>query len=165
MNSITRKITLLALLGATSAWGAETGTLLKADTLRAQPFGDAKAVAALAAGGKVSILKKDGGWLQVKSGKATGWVRMLSVRTGSATQKPGAASGVLALASGRAGTGKVVATTGIRGLGEEDLKMAKFDEAELKLAESYATSGADARAFAAKGKLVARKLGYLPAPK
>lgn len=156
---------LLALLGLSPAWSAETGTLLKADTLRAQPFGDAKLVATLPAGNKVTILKKDGGWLQVKSPKGTGWVRMLSVRTGDAAKAPGAAAGVLGLASGRAGTGKVVATTGIRGLGEEDLKAARFDEAELKLLDSYATSTDAARAFAAQGKLAARKLAYLPAPK
>ncbi len=163
MKLIRRGIVLLALL-AGPAW-AETGTLVKSDTLRAEPFGDAKTVMALSAGAKVNILKKDGGWLQVKSGKKTGWVRMLSVRTGAAAAKPGAAAGVLSLASGRAGTGKVVATTGIRGLNEEELKAAKFNEAELKLAESYATSRAEATMFASQAKLAPRVVDYLPAPK
>jgi hypothetical protein len=155
---------ILALLVAMAAWSAETGTLLKIDTLRAEPYGDAKTVATFAVGDKVDILKKSGGWLQVKGTKGKGWVRMLSVRTGAASKKGSAASGLLDLASGRTGTGKVVATTGIRGLSEEDLKAAKFNETELKLAESYATSAVDARKFAAQGKLAARKVDYLPAP-
>ena len=164
MNSLKTGVALLALLIMTPAWAAETGTLLKIEAIRAAPFGDAKTMTTLAAGDKVTILKKTGGWLQVKSPKGTGWVRMLSVRKGEASRKPGAATGLLGLASGRAGTGKVVATTGIRGLNEEDLKTAKFNEAELKLAESFATSGGDAHKFAAQGKLVARKFDYLSVP-
>jgi hypothetical protein len=58
----------------------------------------------------------------------------------------------------------VVATTGIRGLNEEELKSAKFNETELKLAESFITSPPEAQKFAAQGKLGARKFDYLPAP-
>ncbi len=155
--------TSLFLLALSPARAVETGTLIKADTLRAEPFGDAKAVVTLATGVKVDILQKNGGWLQVKSAKGKGWVRMLSVRRATAA-KPSGATGVLALASGRAGTGKVVATTGIRGLNEEELKTASYNEAELKLAESYATKAADARTFAKQGKLTARSVGYLPNP-
>ncbi|MBI4938447.1 MAG: SH3 domain-containing protein [Nitrosomonadales bacterium] len=162
--SIRTVVILLALLFAHPAWAAESGTALKADALRAEPFADAKEVAALAAGDKVEILKKNGGWLQVKSARGSGWVRMLSIRKGEARKGPGDAAGLLALASGRAGTGKVVATTGIRGLNEEELKSAKFNEPELKLAESFATSKADAQKFAVQGKLAARKFDYLAAP-
>jgi len=165
MNAFRRVCRIgLALLIMAAAWAVETGTLLKADAMRAAPFGDAKLLATLPAGAKVTILKQNGGWLQVKSAKRSGWVRMLSIRKGAAVKKGGSAAGVLGLASGRAGTGKVVATTGIRGLNEEDLKTAQFNEKELKLAESFATSGSDARTFAAKGKLVARPFSYLSAP-
>lgn len=155
---------LLALLVTHPAWAAESGAALKADTLRAEPFADAKGTAALAAGDKVEILKKSGGWLQVKSADGSGWVRMLSIRKSGARKGSGDAAGLLALASGRAGTGKVVATTGIRGLNEEELKSAKFNETELKLAESFATGKAEAQKFAAQGKLAARKFDYLAAP-
>ncbi|HLP97057.1 MAG TPA: SH3 domain-containing protein [Sideroxyarcus sp.] len=148
-----------------AAMAGEPGIALKADALRAEPFGDAKTVATLTVGEKVDILKKDGGWLQVKSGKNKGWVRMLSIRKGDAKKGSGEASGVLALASGRAGTGKVVATTGIRGLNEEELKAATFNEKELQLAESYAVGKSDAQKFAKQGKLAARQFDYLPAAK
>jgi uncharacterized protein YgiM (DUF1202 family) len=158
-------ITLAALLLSGALHAAETGTLLKNDDIKATPFRDAKTVAKLATGDKVNILKKDGGWYQVKSPKGKGWVRMLSIRKGDARKSSGSASGLLALGSGRAGTGKVVATTGIRGLNEEELKAAKFDEAELKRAESYATNKNAAAKFAAAGKLTARPFDYLPASK
>lgn len=150
-------------LAATQA--AESGTMLKADNLKAEPFRDAKTVATLATGDKVDILRKDGGWYRVKSAKGSGWVRMLSIRKGDAARGGSDASGLLGLASGRAGTGKVVATTGIRGLNEEELKAAKFDGKELERAESYAATKSDAAKFAAQGKLAARKFDYLPAPK
>ncbi|GEM_PF-153636 len=162
--TITAGAALLALLFVHPAWAAENGTALKADAIRAEPFGDAKQVAALSAGDKVEILKKDGGWLQVKSARGSGWVRMLSIRKGEARKGSGDAAGLLGLASGRAGTGKVVATTGIRGLNEEELKSAKFNATELKLAESFATSRPEAQKFAAQGKLAARKFDYLPTP-
>ena len=164
MNPIKTGAALLALLIMQPAWAAESGTALKADTIRAEPFADAKAVTALSAGDKVEILKKNGGWLQVKSAKGSGWIRMLSVRKGEARKGSGDAAGLLGLASGRAGTGKVVATTGIRGLNEEELKSAKFNETEIKLAESFATGKADAQKFAAQGKLAAHKFDYLPTP-
>ena len=165
MTTIRMFFTGAYLLFCTAVHAAETGTALKADDIKAEPFRDAKTVAALATGDKVEILGKDGGWLKVKSAKGSGWVRMLSVRQGEARKGSGQAAGLLGLASGRAGTGKVVATTGIRGLNEEELKGAKFNEKELRLAESYAVSRADAQKFAAAGKLAARPFDYLPEAK
>lgn len=163
MNGIKTVLLVLGMLTMQAAFATETGTAIKAETMRTEPFGDAKSLGTLAAGEKVSILKKDGGWLKVKSGKRSGWVRLLSIRKGAAPKASGSSSGLLGLASGRAGTGKVVATTGVRGLNEEELKSAKFDEKQLKLAESYATGRADAQRFASQAKLKAQKFEYLPA--
>ncbi len=157
---------LTALLAMPVAYAGESGSMIKTDELKAEPFRDAKTVAKLAGGDKVDILKKDGGWLQVKSAQGSGWVHMLSVRRGAARKSSSGneVAGLAGLASGRAGTGKVVATTGIRGLNEEELKAAKFNETELKLAESYLTSRSEAQTFANKGKLKARSMDYLPDP-
>lgn len=164
MNTIRCCLLAALLLTMPSVYALESGAAIKADELKAEPFRDAKTVGRLAAGDKVDILKKDGGWLQVKSVKGKGWVRMLSIRKGEARKSTAGSevAGLAGLASGRAGTGKVVATTGIRGLNEEELKAAKFNEDEVKRAESYLTSRAEAQKFAAKGKLVARKMDYLP---
>ena len=115
MKIIKSGFVALALLLIYPAFATEDGTALKADEIRSEPFGDAKTVATLAVGDKVEILGKDGGWLNINSAKGSGWVRMLSIRKGDARKGGGELQGVLSVASGRAGTGKIVSTTGIRG--------------------------------------------------
>lgn len=155
----------LTILLMYPAFAMENGTALKSDKIRSEPFGDATALATLAVGDKVEILRRVGGWLSIRSAKGSGWVRMLSIRKGAAGKGGGEVAGVLSIASGRAGTGKVVSTTGIRGLNEEELKSAKFNADELKLAESFATTRADAYGFAKTGELKSQKFDYLPEPK
>jgi uncharacterized protein YgiM (DUF1202 family) len=155
----------LALLPA-GALAQEAGIALKDDTLRAEPYADARTAGTVKKGDTVSILKRTSGWYQVKSGRNQGWLRMLSVRRGQAAKGSAAAEagGVAALSTGRAGTGQVVSTTGVRGLSEEELKAASFDEAQVRKAESHAVSAADAGAFAAKAGLKARRFDYLAGP-
>jgi uncharacterized protein YgiM (DUF1202 family) len=147
-----------------AAFAAETGTALKAAEIKASPYRDAKIVGSLAKGDKVDLLARQGGWYQVKSSKGQGWVRMLSVRRGEARARSIGTGELVGLASGRAGTGQVVATTGIRGLNEEELKKAKYNESELKQMESFAATSDNARKFSAAGKLKEQKLEYLPSP-
>ena len=154
---------LTNVLLVTNAFAVESGTALKADELKAAPFRDAKTVGNLASGDKLDILKQQSGWYQVKSVKGNGWVRMLSVRRG-AMRKGSEATGLAGLASGRAGTGKVVASTGVRGLSEEDLKSAKFDAAETKKMEANTVSIDAARKFASQAQLKSINLDYLPKP-
>ena len=160
-------VNLLAsgLLLLPAAYAAEKGALIKADELKVEPFRDAKTVTTLALGDSVDILSKKGGWLKVKSAKGSGWVRMLSIRRNAARNDNSAKelAGLAGLASGRSGTGRIIAATGIRGLNEEQLKAAAFNEEEIKLAESFQTSRTEAKKFASQGKLVARKMDYLPA--
>lgn len=151
-----------ALLVAGTAFGAETGTLSRAESLREKPFADAKVTAPVASGAKVEILGRDGGWYQVKSGTATGWVRLLSVRRATATTSTTA--GLASVASGRTATGGVVTTTGVRGLDNAELKTAAFDATQVTAAEKNRVSAKDALAFAAQGKLQAQKVEMLPEP-
>lgn len=154
------------LLAATVAHAGESGTTLKADSLRVAPFADAKIITTLPPASRVEILKKDGGWYQVKSAQGNGWIRLLSIRRGEGkkTSAGSELSGLAGLASGRSGTGKIVATTGIRGLNEEQLKAAKYDEKQLNLLDSYLTGRPEAQKFAAQAKLNARQMEYLPEP-
>lgn len=142
---------------------AETGSALKNDTLRKEPFADAKSAGSMARGESVQILKKQGAWLQIKTKKTTGWVRLLSVKRGVASGGNQTA-GVLAVASGRAGTGQVVSTTGVRGLSEDELKAAKFNESEISAMEGYTTSAESARQFANQGQLKTTAFTNLKAP-
>ncbi len=147
---------ILALAGNTSS--SSKGTAIKMDSLRAEPYADAKTVGSLNKNDAVEILTKKGAWLKVKSKKSTGWVRLLSVKRGGASSSGSAISDV---ASGRTGTGKVVSTTGIRGLSAEELQAAKFNEEEMKKMESYQTSSSSAKSYASAGGLSATKMSYL----
>jgi hypothetical protein len=140
---------------------AEKGSAIKADIIRAEPYADAKKTGDIKRGENLEILGKKGAWLNVKTTKINGWVRLLSVKRGAA----GGANqvkGVLDVASGRAGTGKVVATTGVRGLNEEELKNSKYNEAEVKNLESYTQTSQQGQQFAKSGGLKAIKFAYLP---
>ena len=148
---------------APMVWAGESGTTLKSTEIMASPFRDAKTIGTLNKGDPVNILKRQGGWYQVTSGKTNGWVRMLNIQRGEA-RKGSEVTGLAALASGRAGTGKVVATTGVRGLNEEDLKTAQFNEAEINNMEAQTVSKTEARAFAAQAQLKSRRVDYLAKP-
>lgn len=148
----------------TSVSAAEVGSALKKDSLRAEPFADAKVTGSVTRGDSLEILKKQGAWLQVKTKKNTGWVRLLSVKRGTTTSGNQAA-GALAVASGRAGTGQVVSTTGVRGLSEQELKAAKFNETEAKTLESYTLTAEQGQQFAKAGNLKAVTFANLKAPK
>lgn len=151
---------LLTLQSQPALAATEAGSAVKADEIKAEPFRDAKAVGTISAGDQVQIVKRDGAWLQISSPKK-GWVKMLSIRKGGAAASGATLTGVAALASGRAGTGKIVSTTGIRGLNEEELKNAKFNEKEVRAVESYTVNKNEADKFGAQGKLKARQVAYL----
>lgn len=163
-NAILIAACFMSALQTPIAMAAETGSALKNDTLRKEPYADAKATGSFTRGESLEIIKKQGAWLQVKTKKSSGWVRLLSVKRGAATSGNQAA-GVLAVASGRAGTGQVVSTTGVRGLSEADLKAAKFNEAEIKTLESYTLSADEGRSFANAGNLKSIAFANLKAAK
>ena len=152
---------LVVLLLPGISMAAELGTALKADVIRKEPFSDAQKAGNLTRGERLEIISKKGAWLKVKTAKDSGWVRLLSVKRG--TGKSGnEAAGLLDVASGRAGTGQVVATTGVRGLNEEELKSAKYNAGEIKTLESYTQTANQGQQFAQSGGLKAVKFAYLP---
>ena len=156
---------LPALVFANISMAAETGSALKTDSMRVEPFADAKLTGSLSRGESLEILKKQGAWLQVKTKKSMGWVRLLSVKRGASSAAGNQTAGVLAAASGRAGTGQVVSTTGIRGLSEQELKAAKFNETDIKTLEGYTQTAEQGKKFAAAGELKAIAFSNITAVK
>ena len=160
---LSRLAPLLLLLATLPATAGSPGATLKETPLKDKPFADAATLANLPAKAAVDVLGRQGGWLRVTASGKQGWVRMLNVRTGP----PGQASagrevqGVAAVASGRAGKGNIVATSGIRGLSEEELKAAKPNPAEFRKLDGYAVSEEKAREYAGRSGLVARSVPYL----
>jgi uncharacterized protein YgiM (DUF1202 family) len=153
----TRKALLLALALSLPVWAAtQTGTTTRATELKSTPFADGKLVQNLPAGAAVDVIKRVGGWYQVKSNGTEGWVRMWTLRF--STQAGGADAlkqNVAVLSSGRSGSTYTTATTGVRGLSEEELKNAVPDPAAVQALEKLAVLPTDAQDFAKKGSLVA----------
>ncbi len=73
---------LVLCVASATAWAAP-GTVLRNDKLYSQPSASARVTASVPKGASVEILTKQGGWLRVKAGKSTGWMRLLSVRAGA----------------------------------------------------------------------------------
>lgn len=158
---------ILTLSLASSLALAAPGVALKTENILSKPSATSAAVGKMNKGMTVDIVAKQGGWLQVKAGKAQGWVRLLSVRAGAG----GAGSNGLAGVAGVAGAvtqksdpSRVVAVAGVRGLNEEDLKGAKFNADELARLEGYTVTASQAKAFADKSGLKASKIKALPKP-
>lgn len=161
MNRII-SLTLAALLAWPLVCLAEPARASKADNLYEKPFADAKVLVKLAAGQAVDIQKREGSWYQVKAAGKTGWMRMLSVRR-TASAAAVSAGSLTQVATGRAGTGKIVATTGVRGLGEETLKPAAFSEEAIASAERFRVKPAEAERLAREAGLKPREVPSLPA--
>jgi hypothetical protein len=157
---------LLVLLLPLLAYAGEAGqTLIKTD-LKQEPFADAKTIATLDASTAVEVIKRQGGWMQVKPATgAEGWVKMTTIKIGG----PGAAAkgdtGMTSLwnvaSQGRSGNTGVTVATGVRGLSPEDMKNAKPAPDEVKKLDNYAASKSQAESSASKAKLASQKVDYL----
>lgn len=158
---------LWIVLCATLMWStahAASGILLRNETLRTQPAATAAVSAHASKGTAVSILSRRGGWLQVRTGRAQGWVRLLSVRAGSGGSGGAGLGDVVGIATNRSNPSRVVAVAGVRGLNEEDLKEARFSPEQLARLDSYAVSPSQARTNASRAKLVTANVPSLPKP-
>lgn len=164
ISSICMAICMMWLSG--TAMAAQSGVLIKTETMYAQPASSSARLGSVTKGTAVSVITKKQGWMQINNGKTQGWVRMLSVRTSGAVSSNAAAdiAGMAQMATGKRQPGKIVATAGIRGLNEEDLKQAHFSEQGLKDLASYKLGASAAQSFAKQGKLVRQSVKYLPDP-
>ena len=156
---------VLALCAVSASTWAAPGTVLRAEKLYSQPAATAKVTANVAKGASVEVLAKQGGWLRVKSGTSTGWIRLLSVRAGTGGLGGAKVGDVVGAATTKSDPSRVVAVAGLRGLNDEDLKQAKFNAEELARMESLNVTAAQARSFASQSGLAVAKVPDLPKPK
>jgi flagellar basal body rod protein FlgF len=146
---------LLLALALPAAAAMQGGTTTRPAELRATPVVDGKLVKTLPANAKLDVLKRVGGWYQVRTAEgAEGWVRMWLVRFSAATGAVGRDS-VAVLGSGRSGSTYTTATTGVRGLSEEELQNARPNPAAVAALDRYAVAQDDARRFAKQAALKA----------
>lgn len=154
---------LVCFASAGQAW-AVTGTMIKADALKAGATTASATVGQVGKGATVEVLQRQGGWTQVKHGSATGWVRILSVRL-AAGSSASALGGIVQMGSSRADSSRVVAVAGLRGLTEDELRGARFNANELGRLHQFASSRADAEQFARGARLQSARIAYIKRPK
>ena len=132
-----------------------------AGPLQTQPAANAPAAASVKAGAPVDIVERKGFWAHVRSGAASGWLKLsrLSVDSG------GAGNEIAALASGRTGSNNVVSASGGRGLDAADFARATPDPASVSALSRIAASEAAAAQFAKSGRLQTRRIDYIREPK
>ncbi len=174
--SILATLSLLAAQAGQLALAQSDALVTKRDSvLRAGPSDSYAAVAPLPQQTPITRLPaRQGPWMQVQTGSgASGWVHMFDVTTASAQASAGSsATGALRgltsflnRGSSRAGnTTTATATTGIRGLGAEDINNAQPDLQAVASVEGQRLDATQARRFAAEAQLQARKVDALPVP-
>jgi hypothetical protein len=163
---------VLALL-LPSARAQEAALTRRATELRDAPADSGRSLAALPAQAAVTrTSERKGPWVQVRTAEgATGWVHLFDLGPASAGGSAasggdlvgGALRGVTSLFGGRAST-QAATTSGIRGLGAEDLAQAQPDAAAVTQMERLRQSEAEARSFAARAAWTPAAVEPLPAP-
>ena len=155
------------LLAATSLAGAQEQAFTnRATELRERPDAGAKVLSSLPDNTAVKVLSRSGGWTQVESGGSKGWVRVFHLKFPAAVESSSSGGGGLSGLTSALGFGKSrqeranIASVGIRGLSEEELKNANPDPEALKKLMSFRADKAGAERFAREAKLVAQNVPY-----
>lgn len=158
---------------------AETATIVSSAPLYQRPAYGAPTIGQLDAGLSVQLGARSGGWKQVTTSNKSGWVRSYKVRTGKITtvkqqsSSGGFLSGLANLsrkASGLFSSNRnndrkrhgSVATIGVRGLSEEQIKNAKPNLKELEKMEKFRVNKKSAKSYARKGQRTPIKLAHMP---
>ena len=158
-----RSLALLCLALAASVVGAEPATTIRAVDLKARAASDAKTIASLPINTSVDLVRREGAWVQLRSGKDLGWAKLFDIRLAGATTGPtkggsNSLGDVLGLASGQRGAS---VTTGVRGLDEDMLRRAQPNAAEFDKLVSYASTKEQVDAFLKAGNLQTRTVEWL----
>ena len=148
---------------AVSAWAQEQAFTNRATDLKDKA--DGATVKSLPENTEVKVVQRAGGWTRVDAGGQQGWVRVFHLRFPATAQADSSGGGLASLGSALGITrqrsqSSTIATTGIRGLSQEDLKNASPNEAALKQMHSYRADSGGAERFAKEGKLAVQQVQY-----
>lgn len=153
-----REVAIACLLLAPALVAAESGTVVRASQLLAQPYSDAQSRGVIRGETGVEIVERQGGWYHVEAEDGRrGWLRLSSIRLGEAAaeEEDGFWASLFSF-TGRSEARTASATTGIRGLSETDIRDAVPDAAAVKRLDGFAADDREARHFAAQIGLAAR---------
>lgn len=179
MKKLSQVLAVLVLLVA-PLQANQDGIIVRQATVYAAASSVAGKVGKLAAGTRVSVFGRKGGWKEIFSEKSSvvGWVRSYQVREGDFTpaaaveteaDSRGFLSGLAALSRKASGyfksasgsTSSGTATIGVRGLSEDEIRGAVADFEELKKMTSFASNPQRIALFASQGRLKAIAVPHL----
>ncbi len=159
-----RNVLIACCMAVPLAALAEGGTVVRSTQLAAEPYVDAASRGVVRSESGVEIIKRQGGWYHVRTDDGRdGWVRLSSIRLGEAAEEEegGFWASVFSF-TGRSQTRTASATTGIRGLSEEEIQAARPDEAAVVRLAQFAPDDAETRRFAAEIGLAQQAVKPLP---
>ncbi len=158
---------LLVVLLPIAALADESAETLLNVELKKEPYADAATATNLPAQSAVSVLKRQGAWVNVKTtGNANGWLKMTAIKLtdGRNGAKKSGDSGFGSLFNlgrkSRTASSGMAVTTGIRGLSEEELKNAQPNTQAVNKMDSFASSKSSGEKFAEKVKLKSQQVEY-----
>lgn len=164
-TTVLQALALGVILAGAPAWAQEQAVTKRATDLREKPSADAKSLSTVPANTTVKVLARSGGWTQVESSGAKGWVNVFHVSFPSAVQSTGSGGSLSSLTSAL-GFGKPkqeqakIATIGVRGLSEEELRNASPNAEALQKMVSFRADKNAAAGFAREAKLAAKDIPY-----
>lgn len=154
------QLVLLTFLLASFSIVATPAILVVEAKLKSSPAFSGDNLALLSKGETVEIQQRKRGWYQIKrDNQQIGWITLLQVRFKAVEQTSGSST-ISRLVSLRKGHSSVNATTGVRGIGEADIKNATANFAALEKVKEFQVGEFEARQFAKKIPLTTQKIEY-----
>jgi len=139
---------------------ATPATLITEAELKKSPNFSGANMSTLKKGEKVEIKQRERGWYQVETqDNQVGWIIMLRLKLNK-MELPTSDGKKSRLVSLRRGHSNITATTGVRGIGETDIKNAKADFDGLQKAKTYSVTQQQAHQFAADAQLHSVNIEY-----
>lgn len=124
----------------------KAGVIVRDASLYTKPFKDADIISEISATTSILVLKRKGGWYEIKVTDKHGWVRLTRVRlnrkNNSADQQGSNGVGelLISLATGRDKSSEDTTATAVKGLSEEELRNAEPDVEALNALDDFAVS-------------------------
>ena len=108
-------------------WGQDA-LILQSTQVRQDPSATSQKITDVASKKSVKVLDKKGFWVKIETDGKSGWVKLSDI------ELPNIPNNIDPLSTGRAASGNIVNTAGVRGLSPEELKGAKPNTAALEVA-------------------------------
>ena len=128
MNKFYLRELCIALSCAPLMLWAQDALTLQSTQVRQDPSAASQKIADVAAKKSVKVLEKKGFWVKIETEGKSGWVKLSDI------ELPSISNNIDPLSTGRAASGNIVNTAGVRGLSPEELKGAKPNTAALEVA-------------------------------